>query len=230
MKNKKGTPLWRALLLEHRLPWRYNQLLKKINYRILKLLGGDDISYMYNKEFAKYRRKKYAKYFCELLLKEFNPHSVIDFGCGTGDMIAPFEKKGIKILGVDGSKANKKYSRISDNNFQLYDLRKKYYCKEKYDLCLCLEVAEHIEEKYSGILVDTLVSSSSTIFFTAAPPGQGGIDHCNEKPPNWWIKKFRKVGFELDKQCTNRLKKEMRKILGIDTHYIDNLLIFKEKL
>lgn len=94
-------------------------------------------------------------------------------------------------------------------------------------MCLCLEVAEHIEEKYSDILINSLTQSSSAIVFTAALPGQKGIDHVNLKPYEWWIKKFERVNFKFDKSLTEYLKQEMMKISGIQDWYIKNLLIFR---
>lgn len=43
MGNKKGTPLWKALLLEHRLPWRYKIIFKSLRYSDIsqvKIIGN----------------------------------------------------------------------------------------------------------------------------------------------------------------------------------------------
>lgn len=37
MNNKKGTPLWKALLFEHRLPWRYNNLFDRLSVLFLTI-------------------------------------------------------------------------------------------------------------------------------------------------------------------------------------------------
>lgn len=186
---------------------------------------------VYNESFAKseLRNKEWVADFCRVLLDKFSPNSVIDFGCGTGDILAPFERKGITILGLDGSDFNRRYAHIKKDNFIVYDLRKRYFPKKKYDLCLCLEVAEHIDEEYSNMLIDSLISSSSTIIFTAAPPGQGGHDHCNLKPKGWWIKKFKNKKFNFINDLTNDLKKEMEKIKHIQVWYINNLMVFKKE-
>ena len=230
MGSEKGTPLWKALLFKRRLPGRYQNFIKNLPFKILKITK-QDINYFYDEKFATdwRRNKKFSGDLCDFILKEFNPKSVIDFGCGTGDILAPFEKRGIEILGIDGSKANKKYSRIHKDNFLLFDLRKKCTCQKKYDLCICLEVAEHIEEAYSDVLIKNLVSSSSTIVFTAAPPGQGGVDHYNEKPFAWWIQKFKEHGFKFDEQCTVRLKQQWARIPDIYPFYVDNLMIFRKE-
>jgi hypothetical protein len=91
-------------------------------------------------------------------------------------------------------------------------------------------VAEHIDEKYSDILLASLTGSSSVIIFTAAPPGQPGKNHINLKPYYWWIEKFKKFGFEVAEKLTNYLKNEMKNIKGMQEYYFNNLYIFKKDL
>jgi len=220
--HSRGTPLWKALFFEQRLPWRYKLLFFK--------LINKDIDFIYDEEFATSNlRNKNWDEISSIIINQFNPKSIIDFGCGTGDILSSFEKKGITVLGIDGSKANRKYSKIKKENFILFDLRKKFENNKKYDICLCMEVAEHIEEKYSNNLINNLTSSSKLIIFTAAPPGQGGLDHCNEKEYHWWIKRFNQHDYILDCDLTKCLKKEIAKILGDDNAYVRNLLIFKKQ-
>ncbi|MBU2101845.1 MAG: class I SAM-dependent methyltransferase, partial [Candidatus Omnitrophica bacterium] len=191
-----------------------------------------DIDYFYDESFAtsSWQNKSWGDDFCELVLKTFHPQSVIDFGCGTADLLHSFEKKGLEILGIDGSRANYNHCYIKKENFLLFDIRNKLTGKKKFDLCISLEVAEHIEEKYSRILISNLVQHSSVVLFTAAPPGQVGPDHINLQPYEWWIKRFEAVNFRLDTIVTEHLKQEMVKIPGVQNYYIRNLFVFKLNL
>ena len=67
---------------------------------------------------------------------------------------------------------------------------------KKYDLAICLEVAEHISEKNSYILLNNLTNASDVVLFSAAIPLQGGTNHINENYPTYWIKKFSKFKYE----------------------------------
>jgi 2-polyprenyl-3-methyl-5-hydroxy-6-metoxy-1,4-benzoquinol methylase len=194
------------------------------------MLNKKDIDYFYNESFAQtsLRDKIWIQDFCDLILKTFEPRSIIDFGCGTGDILKPFETNGISILGIDGSKANKKYAKIKKRNFIIFDLRKCYQLKKLYDLCFCFEVAEHIEEQYSDILIDNLARASSIILFTAAPQGQLGVNHINLKPYQWWCKKFVKHNFKLCNPLTKSIKKRMLSIPNMSEWYTNNLLVFKK--
>src|SRR4029079_16068125 len=65
----------------------------------------------------------------------------------------------------------------------------------KFDICLCLEVAEHIGEPRVGILFKNLVAHSDLIIFSAAVPGQGGEHHVNEQAPSYWKALFSEHNF-----------------------------------
>ncbi|MFA4981711.1 MAG: class I SAM-dependent methyltransferase [Candidatus Omnitrophota bacterium] len=208
---------------------RLRSFIKKARIKILKIFKKD-INFIYNEPFAieNLQGLKFANKMGEIIDIEFHPQSVVDFGCGTATILEYFERKGIEILGIDGSEANRKYSRINVKNFVLFDIRRKYTVTHKYDLCMCLEVGEHIEEKYSDMLINNLIMSSSTILFGAAPVGQGGTDHCNEKPYVWWIERFKKYNFEFDKNRTDKLRKKLSSIPDIFYWYINNIMVFSE--
>ena len=68
----------------------------------------------------------------------------------------------------------------------------------KFDVVLCLEVAEHIEEAYADVLVENicnLVKEDGIILFSAAIPYQGGNCHVNEQWQTYWADKFFSKGF-----------------------------------
>ena len=62
-----------------------------------------------------------------------------------------------------------------------------------WDLAVCFEVAEHLEEKYAPALLSKLQKSASIIMMTAAEPtaqGKRGILHYNEQTNQYWIRKM----------------------------------------
>ncbi|MCA9487692.1 MAG: methyltransferase domain-containing protein [Nanoarchaeota archaeon] len=134
-----------------------------------------------------------AKIIVPCILKIFKPKSVVDIGCGSGTWLKVFSEEGVKdILGVD---FNPSKPIISERNILRHDLRKKLILKRKFDVAISLEVAEHIETKYSDLFVENLTSLSDKIFFSAAIPFQEGENHINEQWHDFWIKKFLKKGY-----------------------------------
>ncbi|OOG68172.1 methyltransferase domain-containing protein [Algoriphagus sp. A40] len=144
--------------------------------------------------------KKAAYQILPVMMEKFHLHSVIDFGCGIGTWLSVAKELGIKdVKGVDGNYVDlnllTKY--ISVEEFVSHDLTVPLELDRKFDFCLCLEVAEHLSEDSSDILINTLVTHSELILFSAAIPGQGGQNHLNEQEPQYWIDKFIVRGYSV---------------------------------
>jgi SAM-dependent methyltransferase len=124
-----------------------------------------------------------------------HPKSVIDIGCASGLYLVPFLKVGIEVLGVDG--APTAGSRLSPEQYLRWDLRWPFPLVHKFDLCICLETAEHIEPEYSDTFIQMVASSADIIVFSAAAPGQGGQGHYTLREKSFWLEKFSAYGFSL---------------------------------
>lgn len=127
----------------------------------------------------------------------FRPASVVDFGCGRGYWLAAFQAAGVaKVLGLDSPWVPRETLAISQHSFRATDLTAPVRFHERFDLAVCLEVAEHLPEAASEVLVDSLADASEVVLFSAAVPGQGGYGHINERPQEWWQDLFRRRGYE----------------------------------
>ena len=117
--------------------------------------------------------------------------SVIDVGCGLGE----WHNGNPNYFGLD-YRVREKELLIPPERFIEMDLEKEFYVSErKYDLCLCLEVAEHISESRAAGLVKMLCSLSDKVLFSAAIPFQGGTGHINEQWQTYWEGLFIQNGF-----------------------------------
>jgi SAM-dependent methyltransferase len=133
-----------------------------------------------------------------ILYALFEPKSVIDIGCGTGNFLSLFKKYGVKrVLGLDGSWANDLQNRdlLDKDEFFAVDLNTPPILHEKFSLAMCLEVVEHLKESAAIPIVDLLVNSSDNIVFSAAIPSQPGQNHINLAWPEKWANLFRERGF-----------------------------------
>ena len=138
----------------------------------------------------------------KILIRHFHPKSVIDLGCGCGIYLKALYDLGVEdVTGYDGSQAAIEKS-LLPGKIMLTDLRKPFASERKYDLCLCMEVAEHLESCYADGLIQSITQAADTLFFTAATPGQGGTHHYNEQPREYWLQIFKKYGFRLDPLTT----------------------------
>ena len=130
------------------------------------------------------------------MVKDFYSFSsAVDFGCGTGTWLKACMELGCRtIQGFDGF-ADISTLCIPSECFSQKLLGEKIDAKKSYDLAICLEAAEHVEEKFSNLIVENLTKASKVILFSAALPGQGGTNHINEQPPEFWQKKFMKFNY-----------------------------------
>ena len=172
---------------------------------------------------------------CNIIIDTFNPTSVIDFGCGNGDLLSGFAQNNIKILGIEGTENAYFQSMIPRENLYIFDISEPLVFKEKYDLCLCLEVAEHIPADKAMVLITNLTRASDRILFSAAPPGQGGIGHINCQSQKYWIDRFENplIGYTYRGAVVGKIQHDF--ILtgkhdkkGIKAYY-NNLMYFERK-
>lgn len=128
-----------------------------------------------------------------LLINLLHPKSVVDVGCGIGTFLHVFKKNGVEtIKGYDGKWVNKQLlSKYIDlNEFEEVNLEKPIVTTRKYDLAICLEVAEHLDSTNASTIVQSLIGLSDVIIFSAAIPNQGGQNHVNEQWPDYWKNLF----------------------------------------
>jgi len=95
-----------------------------------------------------------------------------------------------------------------------------------FNVALSMEVAEHLPPRSAAGYVELLCSSAPVIVFTAASPGQGGTDHLNEQPMEYWMELFKQHSFYADVHLADSWRHEWkgsRKVVG---WYIDNPMIF----
>jgi hypothetical protein len=120
-----------------------------------------------------------------------NPLSIIDIGCGVGE----WHNGHPDYTGVD-YRVRDEDLLIPSERFIECDLdHESLQMDRRFDLALCLEVAEHLKPSRAEELVRMLCSLSDRVLFSAAIPHQGGVGHVNEAWQSWWAEIFQKHGF-----------------------------------
>jgi SAM-dependent methyltransferase len=138
-----------------------------------------------------------AEFIAPLLCRTLPIKSILDVGCAVGTWLHAWQQSGIAdVHGVDGGYVDRSQLQVPPDCFTSADLSQEIVLGRKFDLVQCLEVAEHIDADHAEILIDTIVRhAAGNILFSAAPPGQGGENHINEKPYEYWRELFRRRGY-----------------------------------
>jgi SAM-dependent methyltransferase len=153
-----------------------------------------------------------SAHIAESIIRDLSPRTVLDVGCGFGILMSALDARGVQTRGLELSRAAIDYCRSAGLDVEQFDLEE-----------VSLEVAEHLPASASDNLIRSLTDSAPNVVFTAASPGQGGVDHVNEQPPQYWTTKFQLRGFELNQSLTDSWRDEWER-LGVG--YGKNLMVF----
>lgn len=125
------------------------------------------------------------------------PKSVLDVGCGSGAWSREFLENDVHSLrAIDGDYARSSLL-IDEAHFTPVNLANFDGDLGMYDLVACIEVAEHLSAERAAGFVQLLCKHGAVILFSAAPPGQGGPHHVNERPLSYWAEHFAREGYRL---------------------------------
>ena len=163
--------------------------------------------------------------------------TMLDIGCGLGDLVMMSRQLGIEAYGVDQLVTDDKYRWNEDWYFH-HDLRQPFSLSQFADvsvvnLVLCWEVAEHIPDNNINVFCDTVCNhlerdTNSILAFTAAHPGQGGTEHISARPAVFWKDQFNSRGLTFLDEKTARLALLWSNIGSPLWWLASNLMIFEK--
>jgi SAM-dependent methyltransferase len=164
-----------------------------------------------------------ARVMAPLVINLLQPRSVVDVGCGRGAWLRAFADCGVDtICGVDGNYVDRSKLLIDPACFHPANLAGEFTLDRAFDLAVCLEVAEHIPDAQSRYLVKSLTKVAPSVLFSAALPGQDGVNHINEQWPGYWRDRFAECGFAMFDPFRPNLRNDRR----IAWWYRQNVLLF----
>jgi len=152
-----------------------------------------------------------ARIVLTLILGWLRPGSLVDVGCGLGTWARVAFEFGVPdVYGIDGDYIDREQLEIPESSFMAHDLAQPFDLGRRFDIALCLEVAEHLPESRSATLVADLCRTSDVVVFSAAIPGQGGTDHRNEQWQSYWAELFEANGYRVLDIVRSRIWRDER--------------------
>ena len=158
------------------------------------------------------------------------PKTMIDYGAGDGWWSHTFKQIGADTcFAVELDDIAQEHI-PPDVYFKQHDLREPLDVLHRFDLVMCLEVAEHIPKQQAhNNLIPTLArSTGNVLIFSAAQPGQPGTGHINLQPLSYWIKTIEDWSYiKLSTERTAAMRKALENIVPEGLEFLTrNLLVF----
>jgi SAM-dependent methyltransferase len=164
------------------------------------------------------------------IVERFRPRSVVDVGCGSSGLLAALRRSGVpRLLGLESGPEGVKLGARKGIEVRETDLSKPFTLDPSFELAVCLEVAEHLPAEVADAFVAGLTSGPGLLLFSAATPGQGGHNHINEQPHEYWIEKLAGVNFFVDQEVTQSIRAEWT-AADVARWYCRNVMVLKRRI
>jgi SAM-dependent methyltransferase len=181
----------------------------------------------YFEEAYGYLTPEQVESYAAAVIRALRPRSAIDLGCGPGLLVAALARQGVPAVGFDASAYAVEKAHPAAQVF-VADLTKPFRANRRYDVAICTEVAEHLPPRVGPTLVASLASVADHVVFTAAQPGQEGIDHINLRPKSYWIERFAEHGFRPDEGATRMLLRDLE-AASVPDWFRGNLIVLRRQ-
>ncbi len=131
---------------------------------------------------------------------------IFDFGCGPGEYVRILKSFGLECLGFDG---NPDTVERTQGLGSVLDLSEPFDLAQKCDWALCLEVGEHIPQRYEKTLLANLHSHNQKgIILSWAVLGQEGHGHVNPQENAYIKEQMAGYGYQNDLAIENLLREK----------------------
>lgn len=126
--------------------------------------------------------------------------TVLDAGCGRGDVVAHLLKKGYEARGVEVSRFAVEHSEVRTGEVLQGDLAHLQFPDRHFDLVFSSEVLEHIpEDRIPAVVQELTRVCRKRLFLTISlrPSSQNNAFHCTLRSRAWWEQRFIEAGAQL---------------------------------
>jgi len=173
--------------------------------------------------------KKSSVAMSESIVEFLRPKAVLDIGCGTGALLEALQSRGVVVSGLEYSDEGLKVCRSRGLDVRKFDITADRLPDDLLgrDVVISFEVAEHLAKAFADGFIELLCSAGRVIVLSAATPGQGGTDHVNEQPHEYWIKKLAARGYSFEEGLSQQFRSHWKE-RNVASWYYQNVMIFRK--
>jgi hypothetical protein len=155
------------------------------------------------------------------------PRTVNDFGAGDGWWPKAFHDMGSVVGAVELHEIAREFI-PPQVQFWQHDLRYPVQFDMRYDLVICLEVAEHLPPDAAEVLCETITRhTGDLLLFSAAQPNQQGVGHIHLQPHKYWIERLERGGVLFSEHRTQKARHAFGNIVNSTFEFLPrNVLVF----
>jgi SAM-dependent methyltransferase len=133
----------------------------------------------------------------EWIVRKLAPRTVLDAGCGVPMLVEELRDRGVEAWGVDLSEYAIAQAREDIRPFcKAASITDEF--ERDYDLILCIEVIEHLPERFAEQAVANLAGHTGQLLFSSTTDAGGDPSHVNVHPHEHWVGLFAQQGLYRD--------------------------------
>jgi ubiquinone/menaquinone biosynthesis C-methylase UbiE len=146
-------------------------------------------------------------------LECFTPETILDAGCGSGEVVKYLHSRGFHAKGVDitlqGTRINN--ASLIKNGFIIESsLESLPFGDNAFDVVFSSEVLEHIPEEKIPIVIDELYRVTKSHFFgtiSLRPSSNNNRYHVTLRERDWWESRLINAGFRIERDLISRYQR-----------------------
>lgn len=160
------------------------------------------------------KSRSFQNEFAKVISKSYDIKSVLDMGCACGWYLEGFNSVGVEVKGIEYvyDVAKKYFPKEIEDRIVFGDLTKEIDFKNKFDLVISLEVAEHLPPGSDEVYIQNLTRHATQKILFSVAESEDGNYHINLKPRQYWLDLMERNGFVYSEKETQYIRSVYRTI------------------